>query len=167
MSKKADMQTIARQFPWLWEQEDGTFDNVVIRASLNLYGTGLKFGWWTQAPCCNNATSYAWGSELLRSKFLTEKEGWKLPNNQIPWLDFTDGRSAPENMPGRLSSWMDYYSWRGLPMESPACLLLQWPMSMYRLLDLLQMIPEQPLKERRTLIVHYIGVERELDFLPV
>lgn len=46
-------------------------------------------------------------------------------------------------------------------------MLLHWPMTIYRLLDLLQMVPMEPPLERRKPTVHYVGVEKELDFLPM
>jgi hypothetical protein len=161
------MKVIASQFPWLWEQEDGTFDSEIVRAHLNILGTGSEFGWWTEPPCCNDHATYVTGSELFGRSFLSEKKGWKLPDEQIPWLDFSTRDEARPNTAPVLSSWADYYSWRRLPLQSPACLLLHWTMTLYRLLDLLKLVPAETPKERRKLTVHYIGVEKELDFLPM
>ncbi|RDB23389.1 Zinc finger MYND domain-containing protein 15 [Hypsizygus marmoreus] len=168
--KTPEMQKIAKQFPWARQQSDGTFAFNVLRASKDLLGSGREFGWWTEAPCCNTVTkaTYTWGFLLLEDEHLKAHAGWKLPIKHIPWLDFDlGGSSPPKTMTSFEHSWTSYYEWRGLPMESPAVLLLHWPLTMYKLLHLLGFAPAQPPSDRRHLTIHLLGVERELDFLPV
>jgi hypothetical protein len=162
------MQAIARQFPWARQQVDGTFSFDILRASLDVIGTGAEFGWWTEQPCCNDRSVYTWGFLLLEDQHIRERAGWKLPDNQIPWLDFAlSGSSPPRNPPSFEHTWAEYYKWRGLPIQSPAALLLHWPLTVYKLLHSLGLVPTQPPTERRRLTVHLLGIEKELDFLPV
>jgi hypothetical protein len=163
------MQAIAQQFPWARPQADGTFVFDIYRASLNLMGTGAEFGWWTEKPCCNDRSGYTQGFLLLENQHLQERAGWKLPDDQIPWLDFASisGSSPPKVPPSFEHTWTDYYRWRGLPIQSPAALLLHRPLTVYKLLHTLGLVPTQPPTERRRLIVHLLGIEKELDMLPM
>jgi len=162
------MQAIAKQFPWARQQVDGTFEFDVLRASLDIIGTGAEFGWWTEQPCCKDRSTYTWGFLLLKDQHLKERAGWKLPDNQIPWLDFALSGSSPPMGPLSFDhTWADYYKWRGLPVQSPAALLLHWPLTVYKLLHSLGLVPAHPPTERRRLTIHLLGIEKELDFLPV
>ncbi|GKC53029.1 hypothetical protein Tco_1075774, partial [Tanacetum coccineum] len=45
----------------------------------------------------------------------------------------------------QLSSWNDYYEWRGVPLDSPVALLLHWPLTIYQAIQLASakhLIPE-------------------------
>jgi len=162
------MQAIARQFPWARQQTDGTFQFDILCASLDILGTGKEFGWWTEQPCCNDRSTYTWGFLLLEDQHLRERAGWRLPDKQIPWLDFALSGSLPPKAPPSFEhTWAAYYKWRGLPIQSPAALLLHWPLTIYKLLHSLGLVPPQPPTERRRLTVHLLGIEKELDFLPV
>lgn len=168
MELRPEMTAIAKQFPWARMQKDGSFEFSVFLMSKDLLGTGREFGWWTMSPCCKDRSTYTWGFQLLEAQHMKEKEGWKLPDDQIPWLDFAAGGREPPQLPVDFEhTWEAYYKWRGLPMESPACLMLHWPLSVFRLLHILELVPSTPPTERRRLLIHYIGVERELDFLPL
>jgi hypothetical protein len=168
LEKWPDMQAMAKQFPWARQQVDGTFQFDVLRAYLDIIGTGAEFGWWTEQPCCKDKSSYVWGFLLLRDRHLQERAGWKLPDNQIPWLDFAlSGSSPPGEPPSFDHTWAGYYQWRGLPIHSPAVLLLHWPLTVYKLLHSLGLVPTHPPTERRRLTIHLLGIEKELDFLPV
>ena len=162
------MQAIAKQFPWARQQSDGTFSFVALKGSKNILGTGAEFGWWTEEPCCNDRSTYTWGFRLLEDQHLRERDGWKLPDNHIPWLDFGLSGTVPPKAPAQFEhNWKGYYAWRGLPIESPAALLLHWPLTAFRLLSLLGFVPSPPPSERRQLTVYLLGVEKELDFVPM
>lgn len=100
-----------------------------------------------------------------------EKTGWKLPDDEIPWLTFDDSRKMPSFPPAFEDNWKSYYEWRGLPLKSPAALLLHWPLSVYRILEKLKLTPDPTRRtiggDRESLLVHYIGAEEELDYLPM
>jgi hypothetical protein len=160
------MRAIAQQFPWARIQSDGTFSFVTLRASRSLLGCGGDFGWWTEKPCCAKGTPYLYGFLLLERQHLRERAGWNLSDKEIPWLDFSLGGKPPK-LPSFEQNWLSYYEWRGLPIESPAVLLLHWPLTVYRLLHILGLAPASPPEKRRKLLVHMLGVEKEVDFLPM
>ncbi|KAG6910469.1 hypothetical protein DXG01_010394 [Tephrocybe rancida] len=161
------MHAIAKQFPWAKPQKDGTYGFMIFRASCNLLGSGREFGWWTQEPCCGDKSRYISGFHLLEEEHLSDSAGWILPPAQTPWLDFTFGLGKPPTSPPPTEhSWSEYYQWRGLPLSSPAALLLHWPLSVYRLLHLLGFAAQRPPK-RRFLTVYLLGIETEVNFLPI
>ncbi|KAF9443141.1 hypothetical protein P691DRAFT_809413 [Macrolepiota fuliginosa MF-IS2] len=167
--KRPAMQAIAKQFPWTRQTHDGscTFDR--YRDSRGLFGCGPNFGWWTESPCsCEDQMDYMPGAQLLEDEHFDERQGWKLPDDEIPWLDFESTNALlPSTPPNFDHTWASYYKWRGLPMRSPAALLLHWPLSVFRLLSQLHCLPSDSPLERRSLIVHLLGVEKELDVLPI
>lgn len=163
------MQAIAKPFPWIRQTHDGSSIVDRYRASRGLFGCGPDYGWWTEAPCsCDDEVDYMWGTHLLEDEHLDDRQGWKLPDDEIPWLDFDSTHiPPPSTSPNFDHTWASYYKWRGLPMRSPAAVLLHWPLSIFRLLHQLHCIPSEPSSERRRLTVHLLGVERELDVLPI
>ncbi|KAJ7666809.1 hypothetical protein DFH06DRAFT_1085985 [Mycena polygramma] len=166
-NREPQMRQIALQFPWARRQQDGTFSFTTLRASRNLYGAGAEFGWWTEdQPCCPPKAQYLPGASLLGRQHLTERPGWKLTDKEIPWLNFSLG-GKPLKPASYLQDWASYYEWRGLPIESPAALLLHWPLTVYRLLTISGVIPRPPSETRRQLTVHMLGIEKEVDFLPI
>jgi hypothetical protein len=69
-----------------------------------------------------------------------------------------------------VKDWKSWYEWRRLPLESPAALLMHFPLTVYWLLvDTLKVTSPQAgsTEERKSLVVHYIGAETELNFLPM
>ncbi|TDL22157.1 hypothetical protein BD410DRAFT_788864 [Rickenella mellea] len=163
-----DVQNVLEQFPWARRESDGTFCYDLALAMLGLLGRGREFGWWTQEifriadykyDGLTPPTAGDWGKNLLESKLYGDRDGWKLPDAEIPWLDLTD-RQKPSFPPSFEHNWKSYYDWRGLPLSSPACLLLHWPLSVYRLLYLLGFVPDNlHTGSRMKLLVYCIGVE--------
>uniref|UniRef100_A0A5K3EPZ5 MYND-type domain-containing protein n=1 Tax=Mesocestoides corti TaxID=53468 RepID=A0A5K3EPZ5_MESCO len=70
-----------------------------------------------------------------------------------------------------LSGWEAFYSWRGLSLSSPLAFLFHWPLTVYYILNKLFPVvyPHQVnhILEKKTLNVHVIGAEAEVDMLPV
>jgi hypothetical protein len=97
---------------------------------------------------------------------LTERPGWRLSDKETPWLDFSFGGKPPK-LASFEHNWASYYEWWGLPIESPAALLLHWPLTVYRLLTIAGVIPMPSSETRRQLTVHMLGIEKEMDFLPM
>lgn len=154
-----------KQFSFVPQRKDEKFTYDAFRSMLGIMGTGRGFRFWTEAPCCDQNVDYFSGSQLLESRHLSSKEGWKIQGAWIPWSDFDQrGDKIPTSLANFEHSWRSYYAWRGLPLESPAVLLLHWPMTVYRLLSLLKLVPSRVPSVRRKLIAHYIGVESELKF---
>lgn len=159
-----EIQAIAKQFPWVKQQADGT---VTFEPNQG-FRLDKEAGWWTETPERDHEGRYVWGFALLRDKHLDARKGWKLPDDQIPWLDFTIAASSPPKSPPSFEhTWASYYKWRGLPLDSLAAQLLHWPMTIYRLLHQLGLAPLDVQTRRRHLTVHLLGVEKELNFLPM
>ena len=175
MKEFGEVQAILKQFPWaIVSKKEGLFNYELGLAMRDLLGSGPKFGFWaTERPDqnvdrlikttleVNRPVTYdSWGSILLSNKNYDEQSGWKLPAEETPWLTFSKGRKAPSFPPVFEHNWTSYYKWRGLPLKSPVALLLHWPLSMYRLLYLLDFVPPDPGgPERRKLTIHWLGAE--------
>lgn len=75
------------------------------------------------------------------------------------------GLPTPDSPPRfeltELRDWKAYYTARGLPLSSPASLLLHFVLSLYK------MIHRCKLVDRTLLHVHWLGPEKELDTLPL
>ncbi|KAK7059968.1 hypothetical protein R3P38DRAFT_2838772 [Favolaschia claudopus] len=110
------------------------------------------------------------GTDLLGARHLTDVQGWKLEPAFIPYLDFLSTDKRPALVTSALNSWDEWYQWRKLPKESPAALLMSFPMTVYRLLvHCLEVTgPTQASADkRRALSVHLLGAEVELNYLPL
>ncbi|KAJ7187875.1 hypothetical protein C8R46DRAFT_1052911, partial [Mycena filopes] len=118
------------------------------------------------------AFDYLDGSALLETQHSNDRDSWKLEPELIPFLNFSSLWSPPRLATKvEIKDWDSWYSWRRLPKESPAALLLHYVMSVYWLLvDTLHVAnpkagkPDCP---RVQLNIHYIGAEVELNFLPL
>lgn len=126
----------------------------------------------SEEPCCDEhgLDSWEWGISLLQSKFADDRDGWKLPDEETPRLHFDDDHKPPAFPPKFEDNWKSYYEWRGLSLNSPAALLLHWPLTIYHLLNQLKLVlpgTGNTNSERKSLLLHYVGVQEELDYLPM
>lgn len=116
------------------------------------------------------------GCDLLHHKgHLTDEEGWKLKPELISYRDMVN---IPEerwpvlitDFEGGVVDWNSWYKWRKLPQESPAALLMSFPMSMYQLithaLKLTSPDAASP-NHRKSLNICLLGAEIELNFVPL
>ncbi|MCO5609569.1 hypothetical protein L7F22_063799 [Adiantum nelumboides] len=65
-----------------------------------------------------------------------------------------------------LSGWAEYYNLRGLPMLSPVATLLSFPFSLYHIVTALNVATKTSLALGKEVVVHYLGPEGELDWIP-
>ncbi|EFJ33313.1 hypothetical protein SELMODRAFT_439335 [Selaginella moellendorffii] len=65
-----------------------------------------------------------------------------------------------------LSNWADYYDLRGLPAESPVAALLSHPLTVYHIVTALSPFTKNLLAKNKEVVLHYIGPEPELDWMP-
>ncbi|KAK0440765.1 hypothetical protein EV421DRAFT_762322 [Armillaria borealis] len=163
-------KSLLDQFPWARYDEQGVFQEGIVRESRGVLGSGSYFGYWAT---CDPATCRAPG-DVCSDTLITlgelpeEKAGWKLPDDEIPWLK--DARMKVPAFPATFEdSWKGYYEWRQLPLDSPAALLLHWPMSMFMCLRELGFVEEVPKLDapRRELRVHCVGAAREMTVIPL
>ncbi|KZT32647.1 hypothetical protein SISSUDRAFT_1133057 [Sistotremastrum suecicum HHB10207 ss-3] len=167
MNRLDDFNRISEQFPWV-VKNGNYYDAALTLASLKLRGTGSSYGWWAVPPG-SAFTAQTYGQAYLqRTNHWNEIEGWKLPEKEIPWLNFDEskGRNPPKTLPDFEDSWTSYYQWRGLPLSSPAALLLHWPLAVYRMLRELG-ITAGSADKRRSLKIFLLGLEKELEHVPI
>lgn len=65
-----------------------------------------------------------------------------------------------------LSGWSEYYNLRSLPMSNPVAVILSHPLTVYHILTNLVMSCKNRLIKGKEVVVHYLGPEGELDWMP-
>jgi len=192
MKRQPHFHSVFGQFPWARMESDGSFSHELLKARLGVLGSGLTFGYWSvpggQKPHNDSSAligrketneaflktirskSYRHGEIMLAKEWPMDMEAWKLKDaKDIPLLFFTDERPAPEMpSPGAIKDWTSWYKWRGLTVASPAAMLMDFPLSVYHLLNVLNVIDSKSTaKKRQSLVVHCLGAEVELNLLPL
>ncbi|KAH6770724.1 zinc ion binding protein [Perilla frutescens var. hirtella] len=142
---------ILNDFPFTFTREatqiQGSRCSFLIRHGIH------HIGMWMCECSCGGVSANSFDSRRLISS-------WNLPSELCPCR----GPSSP--IPECLTTWKDYYEWRCLPLYSPAALLLHWPLTIYRAIQLATL--ESLLPEiSNELRIHYLGPERELLQLTV
>ncbi|KAJ7271444.1 hypothetical protein O6H91_02G025100 [Diphasiastrum complanatum] len=129
--------------------------------SMGLHGKGM---WRRMCGCFKNCTfgllpppeggslAGAWGVEHT-----------KYPAD-VPLVDFITGAEISSMMV--LSGWAEYYDLRALPPESPVAAMLSFPLSLYHIITALNVTTKNILSKNREVVVHYLGPEGELDWMP-
>ncbi|EIM81032.1 uncharacterized protein STEHIDRAFT_67171 [Stereum hirsutum FP-91666 SS1] len=117
--------------------------------------------------------AYIHGGMMLEDSWPTDVEAWNLKDETwVPRLFFGSSGAANDDPPlrpepGQVKDWKSWYEWRGLSLESPAALLMDAPLSTYHMLVNILKVADASGAKQQTLIVHYLGVETELNFLPL
>jgi hypothetical protein len=190
MERLPETQAILKMFPWGRMEKDGSFQEDITMAKFDVLG-GDGYGYWSQrgglAPHAAAGVGsqaelskffkggdFMDGNDLLKTEHLNDKEGWKLPLRLIPYLDFDHPASKrPVLVTGldeRVGDWKSWHAWRRLPLESPAALLMAEPLSVYQLLVRSLQVTKPhaaSLEKRKSLLVHLIGAETELNHIPL
>lgn len=188
MEKVPQVQALLKQFPWGRIEKDGTFAEPLVRALHNVLGAE-GFGYWStpggsnphlkhasdpprpaRAPRIDDVKGFEHGYMLLSNQVLTDETGWKLEKRLIPRLVFELGTEPELASKADIVDWDSWYKWRNLPKESPAALLLHYPLTVYQLLvNVLHVTgpKRNSATSRQALHVHYIGAEVELNMLPL
>ncbi|XP_071699893.1 uncharacterized protein [Rutidosis leptorrhynchoides] len=65
-----------------------------------------------------------------------------------------------------VSSWLEYYNLRSLPLSSPVADILSHPLTVYYVLTTLSVVSKNLLLKGKEVTIHYIGPEDELDWMP-
>lgn len=189
MEKVPLVQAILKQFPWGRIEKDGTFPHDFILAYYGVLGHE-GFGYWSipggNSPHMVHSDNrgpqdhdllrvapqdgYQHGYQLLHDKHLDDKGGWKLEDRLIPKLQFEAEMEPAIASSANVTDWKSWYSWRNLPLESPAALLMHYPLTVYQLLVHVLRITHpsrNSAEHRQSLNVHYLGPEVELNMLPL
>ncbi|VDL59433.1 unnamed protein product [Hymenolepis diminuta] len=69
-----------------------------------------------------------------------------------------------------LQSWSDFYNFVKIPYPLPLAFISHWPLTMYHILKIFSDRDQQAvqgIREKKSLLIHLLGVEKELDLLPV
>lgn len=133
--------------------------------------------------------------DITKSWWKTEKSGWKGGTSDsakqiklLQRLTYIDGFGLDESLlpPERniianegdgfnrdpetnlieLNCWSDYYRLRGITLESPVALLCTFPLTLYYALQEFGKVPITVSRMlQRTMRIHIVGVEKELNFL--
>ncbi|XP_064127743.1 zinc finger MYND domain-containing protein 15 isoform X4 [Loxodonta africana] len=77
---------------------------------------------------------------------------------------------VPPDPPRSLfGSWQDYYTWRGLSLDSPMAVLLTYPLTVYYVITHLvpQSFPELNIQNKQSLKIHVVEAGKEFDLVMV
>ncbi|KAJ6510703.1 hypothetical protein C8R45DRAFT_892226 [Mycena sanguinolenta] len=191
MEQWPEITAIQQLFPWSANVKSPR-EKPWIRHQIELLsglprGDGAKNGYWREpafdddsghdasVPLRAMTPAYiCHGSMFLESVLPSHAETWKLPSHHIPHLDF----EAPEmksRMPALhdndlVQDWASYYAWRKLDRESPVALRMDIVLTVYYLLTKVLGVVDTSkaaMKSRRTLNVHFVGAEKELNVIPL
>ncbi|KAJ7036262.1 hypothetical protein C8F04DRAFT_954028 [Mycena alexandri] len=184
------------QFPWGRLERDGTFSRKFLQARFDVLDADYrKAGFWavperatphdknndplysgaaqpfTQSIDDPNLRGYTHGAMMLAEEWPSDVEGWKLQDEAlVPHIFFTaQFPPPPRPRPGQVRDWKSWYEWRGLSLESPAAVLMDHVLTTYYLLtETLKVVDLQhSSNERQVVDVHYLGMETELNYLPL
>lgn len=196
MQNLPQTQAIVKAFPWGRLESDGSFSFDIVRGRFGVLGSS-GYGYWSHqggpvpghqsgGDSVRGSSAYVAGSSKLANSFehldgkdllgknhLSDEQGWKLPPNLIPYLNFPSPVSRPTlvtEFERGVADWDGWYRWRNLTKESPAALLMNFPMSVYQMvvncLELTSSNAGQPNK-RVNLTLHLLGTDVQLNFLPL
>ncbi|KAJ6524409.1 hypothetical protein DFH09DRAFT_1372161 [Mycena vulgaris] len=155
-----------------------------VELLLGLKGDGAANGYWqepadikdlhdSENPYRTTSPAYiCHGSMLLRAALPSHTDAWTLPAAHIPLLAFEDAESRIPALhdSGAVRDWATWYEWRKLPRESPVALRMDVVLTVYHLLTaVLGVVVTSPAAttSRRTLVVHFVGAEKELNIVPL
>ncbi|KAL5730807.1 hypothetical protein ACHQM5_003598 [Ranunculus cassubicifolius] len=127
--------------------------------SLGLHQKGL----WRRMCNCYSHCSFG----LLPKKSGVYDTWGGLDDGEFPSdLPFPKHLRDGISNPILLSSWSEYYTMRTLPFSSPVAAILSYPLTVYYITMALNISSKNLLLDGREVIVHYLGPERELDWMP-
>nr|XP_017525924.2 zinc finger MYND domain-containing protein 15 isoform X10 [Manis javanica] len=133
-----------------------------------LASRGLTRGYWTQLSMLipgPGAPRHPWGSTTSLSLLLNGDPYQLLHGNGPPLMP-----PVPPDPPrGLFGSWQDYYTWRGLSLDSPVAVLLTYPLTVYYIITHLvpQSFPELNIQNKKSLKIHVVEARKEFDLVMV
>ncbi|XP_076959386.1 uncharacterized protein LOC143635433 [Bidens hawaiensis] len=126
---------------------------------LEMYGVHKKGMWRRKCPCYSHCPF----GLLPTTDKLSESWGG-LDDDEFPH-EFVMQKNGLSN-PTLLASWPEYYNLRALPLSSPVADILSHPLTVYYILTTLSVVSKNLLLKGKEVILHYIGPEEELDWMP-
>ncbi len=179
MGKLPITQAIVNSFPWGRLESDGSFNFDIARGRFGVLGISSGYGFWNQLSRFSGRSGIAMGSlrldgeDLFGNRHLSDEEGWKLPSNLIPHRTFFSPEAQPDmvsKFEEDITDWDSWHRWRKLPKESPAALLMTYPMSVYHMIvNCLELTSANIGKpgQRVSIHLHLLGTKSELNYLPL
>eukprot|EP00250_Pteridium_aquilinum_P020098 c24700_g1_i1 orf=168-2093(-) len=130
--------------------------------SMGLHGKGM---WQRMCSCFKE---HEFGLLPASATGTGIEDAWGLQSGLYPSdTPLLDHLGAGENTSMvLLSGWAEYYSLRGLAMSSPVAVLLSFPLSLYHIVTALNVATKTNLAKGKEVVVHYLGPEGELDWIP-
>ncbi|CAN6452281.1 unnamed protein product [Victoria cruziana] len=127
--------------------------------SMSLHQKGM----WRRICSCHSNCPFG----LLPSvKGLADAWGGLSNGDYPPNCPFSEHLRDAVSTPILLSSWAEYYSLRSLSLSSPVAVLLAYPLTVYHILTALSISSKNLLLKGKEVVVHYLGPELELDWMP-
>lgn len=153
MEREEELEIKSFLFPCLMEHSCKWLE------SMGLHGKGM----WRRLCGCFKACPYGL---LPPAEGGGQAGAWAAEHGKYPpdapLLEYVGG----ENNSMVLSGWPEYYDLRGLPASSPVAVILSFPLTLYNIVTSLCVQTKNLLSKGREVVVHYLGPEGELDWLP-
>ncbi|XP_053426335.1 zinc finger MYND domain-containing protein 15 isoform X2 [Nycticebus coucang] len=150
-------------FTYTAEVTSETFNKEAFLAS-----RGLTRGYWTQLSMLIPGPSTPRDPRGNMPSFghLLSEDPYQLLQGEGPALMPPVPLDPPRSLFG---SWQDYYTWRGLSLDSPMAVLLTYPLTVYYVITHLvpQSFPELNIQNKQSLKIHVIEAEKEFDLVMV
>lgn len=156
MEREEELELKGFNFPCLMEQPCKWLEMV------SLHGRGM----WRRLCGCSKVHEFGLLPVYTSG---TEIEGaWGMESGMHPPDTPLLGHSGAGEITSMilLSGWAEYYDLRGLPMSSPVAALLSFPFSLYHIITALNVATKTSLAKGKEVVVHYVGPEGELDWIP-
>ncbi|XP_023386163.1 zinc finger MYND domain-containing protein 15 isoform X1 [Pteropus medius] len=167
MERAGELATLP--FTYTAEVTSETFNKEAFLAS-----RGLTRGYWTQISMLipgpgtprHPQGSTPFLSLLLNAPGLLSGDPYQLLQGYGPALMPPVPLEPPRCLFG---SWQDYYSWRGLSLDSPMAVLLTYPLTVYYVITHLvpQSFPELNIQNKQSLKIHVVEAGKEFDLVMV
>lgn len=156
MEREEELEFKSFNFPCLMEQPCKWLESVALHSK----------GMWRRMCGCFKEHHFGLLPSPSTGKGMAG--AWGLENGMCPSdTPLLDHLGAGENTSMvLLSGWAEYYNLRGLPMSSPVATLLSFPLSLYHIVTALSVATKTYLAKGREVVVHYLGPEGELDWIP-
>nr|XP_030718061.1 zinc finger MYND domain-containing protein 15 isoform X8 [Globicephala melas] len=161
MERAGELATLP--FTYTAEVTSETFNKEAFLAS-----RGLTRGYWTQLSMLipgPGTLGHPRGSTPSLSVLLNG-DPYQLLQGDGPALM----PPVPPDPPrGLFGSWQDYYTWRGLSLDSPMAVLLTYPLTVYYVITHLvpQSFPELNIQNKQSLKIHVMEAGKEFDLIMV
>nr|XP_035156887.1 zinc finger MYND domain-containing protein 15 isoform X2 [Callithrix jacchus] len=150
-------------FTYTTEVTSETFNKEAFLAS-----RGLTRGYWTQLSMLIPGPGFSRHprSNTPSLSLLLGGDPYQLLQGEGPALM----PPVPPDPPrGLFGSWQDYYTWRGLSLDSPMAVLLTYPLTVYYVITYLvpQSFPELNIQNKQSLKIHVVEAGKEFDLVMV